>query len=866
MARAAAAKPAPKTRAPKARTPKTEVDEDFSEDTSKAKGPKFDMNSFMNDSLGVIAKRQGFESSGLDVSPPISCGLLELDMVLGGGIRPCMMTGAGGEQSAKTTMALTAMGAAINADIPLIAFIDFEGCWTEDTILGYGKGKYAPVSDLFDLSGKKSWTPGTWPGQTRTDIDTYESGHANRGTGTRTADLFYRGRKPTFQVETNLGVTLRGYRHKMLVVRGAKLYMKFMEELHVGEHVLVAKTALPNVEEQWRPVVGFGKVIACRYEVSNLGRVRSLPYISPRTMSSKFGKIVPQVRAFPGKLLATSQTASGHLAVNLCVPVEGSGPTKVISQLVHRLVALAFLSKPPRKFSQVLHWNDDPSDNRVTNLHWGNDKVNSAERSLRGRAKSSHSAPEVSTSVIATIRKLRTDGLPRDYIAEKTGVSTWLVDQYCSHKHEGAYCDIDLEAALVHYELAAVTVAEPTGKKERVYDVSLRGVASDEIPHSIITNGIVTHNSTKNSKPYVHSILKGMGIKLTMDQVFGKQDPKTGKYVIPPRVRYRSEVILERFYDWLSEVLRELPDKRFVEGKWWLVFDDKNKNHKAKAADFVDTSMTRKYGGGLWVEAPDDKIQGLVFVDSYTAMNPECKDEESISNQLSVKASAFSKQIERVKGRMAQKMVTIYGINHLRSNPMAMFGPKEEEKGGNALRQFSDVRLRHVSRSLSAAPFKPKTGKGTFDEQEPSVEFEGASDTYRYVNIKANKNKLWTPNRSCFIRIWVEDGNGVARGIDPVFDTVSFLKSTGQLSGTRAGFKLDLGKLGKAKKPIPWSFLKKWVLGSKEEMSKISQALGYKPMSLRAFCFKQIRTGEAEELYVAHKRSAAKGGDGEGDE
>jgi len=369
--------------------------------------------------------------------------------------------------------------------------------------------------------------------------------------------------------------------------------------------------------------------------------------------------------------------------------------------------------------------------------------------------------------------------------------------------------------------------------------------------------------STKNSKPYVHNILKGMGIKMTMDQVFGKQDPKTGQYIIPPRVRYRSEVILERFYDWLAEVLRDLPDKRYVEGKWWLIFDAEDKKKKAEIEEFIDPVMTRKYGNGWWVPAPDDKLQGIIFVDSYTAMNPEAKDKEEISNQLSVKASAFSKQLERVKGRMVQKMVTVYGLNHLRSNPMAMFGPKDSEKGGKALQQFSDVRMRQVSRSLSAAPFSPKKGKKTFDEQEPSVEFDGL-DTYRYVHLKANKNKLWTPQRECLIRLWTEDADGQARGIDPVFDTIYYLKQTGQLSGTRAGFKLNLDGLGASKKPIPWGYFKKWVLGDKDAMTKISTVLGYKPMSIRKFCFSQMAKGIGELLYVSTQK--AKAGKGETDD
>ena len=356
--------------------------------------------------------------------------------------------------------------------------------------------------------------------------------------------------------------------------------------------------------------------------------------------------------------------------------------------------------------------------------------------------------------------------------------------------------------------------------------------------------------SSKSSKPYVHSILKGMGINMTMDQIFGKRN-KDGKWEIRPRVRFRAETILEKFYTWLGDNLRKLPDKRFVENKWWYVFED-NKKNKAKVSDYIDSTMTRKYGNGLWVEAPDGQMQGIVFLDSYTAMMPESKDEEEISNQLSVKASAFSKQLERIKGRMAQKMVTVYGLNHLRDNPMAMFGPKETEKGGKALQQFSDVRLRQTSRSNSASPFKAGLvqSKKNYNEMEKSVEFAGR-DYYRYVHIKAIKNKLWTPERECFIRIWVEDGSGTARGIDPVFDTMYYLKQTGQLSGPRKKMKIKLEGLGKAKKPVDWATMKLWILGKKEDKVKVSKSLGFDPMDLRKFCFKQLDKGVAEDLFIA---------------
>ena len=118
------------------------------------------------------------------------------------------------------------------------------------------------------------------------------------------------------------------------------------------------------------------------------------------------------------------------------------------------------------------------------------------------------------------------------------------------------------------------------------------------------------------------------------------------------------------------------------------------------------------------------------------------------------------------------------------------------------------------------------------------------------------------------MRIWIEDGNGKARGIDPVFDTMAYLKDTGQVTGTRERLKLDLKDLGKSKRPMTWAELKLWILGKKEDMVKISTAAGFKPMNLRSFCFKQMRSEVAEDLWVAQRagKDSAGGKDDEAEE
>lgn len=369
--------------------------------------------------------------------------------------------------------------------------------------------------------------------------------------------------------------------------------------------------------------------------------------------------------------------------------------------------------------------------------------------------------------------------------------------------------------------------------------------------------------STRNSRPYVLSIVRGAGVKVTSEELFGKKDAD-GKYIIRPIVRYHNESVLEKFFDYVSEVLRKLPDKKYINKKWWMIFED-NKVNKAKYEEFADKTMPKKYGKGIWLEAPDGNLQGIIFADSWAAMNPAGNDDEEANKSLALQARAFAQNLPRVKGRLADKMVAIVGTNLLSDIPMAMFGPKEQEIGGKRLRGLSDVRNRNTS-VASSQPLWPKNFNKAFEEVEHSVEFEGGIDRYRYVKSKAIKNKLWTPGRTGWFRVWIEDGSGKARGFDPFFDTMYYLRQTGQLIGKGrnpsktggGGLILNLEGLGKTK-VLKWSEYKTWVLGTREQMVAICKKVGLKkPMSLRAFCFKQMADGTAERLYVEHSESDAK--------
>lgn len=102
------------------------------------------------------------------------------------------------------------------------------------------------------------------------------------------------------------------------------------------------------IDETWKPVIGYEKW----YEVSNLGRVRSLRVRN---------KHVDRPRTTP-LILKFNITSTGYLAVSL----RGDCPKH---PSVHALVARAFIGPCPKGL-EIDHINRDRKDNRVSNLRY----------------------------------------------------------------------------------------------------------------------------------------------------------------------------------------------------------------------------------------------------------------------------------------------------------------------------------------------------------------------------------------------------------------------------------------------------------------------------------------------------------------
>lgn len=108
------------------------------------------------------------------------------------------------------------------------------------------------------------------------------------------------------------------------------------------------------MEEIWKDIPDYEGL----YQVSNLGRVKSLPkeWIAGNNTIQKHN----------GMIIKQQITNNGYKKVVFTLRERKPNST---SRLVHQLVAMAFLNHKPCGHKLVVdHINDNPSDNRVENL------------------------------------------------------------------------------------------------------------------------------------------------------------------------------------------------------------------------------------------------------------------------------------------------------------------------------------------------------------------------------------------------------------------------------------------------------------------------------------------------------------------
>lgn len=120
--------------------------------------------------------------------------------------------------------------------------------------------------------------------------------------------------------------------------------------------------------EAWKPVVGYERL----YEVSSLGRVRSLDRITPHN-SARSGTQLTRGRV---RKLAVNGTPP---RVTLTLWRDGGQKTR----LVHHLVLEAFVGPRPEG-TEGCHFDGDATNNQIDNLRWDTHLANEADKARHG--------------------------------------------------------------------------------------------------------------------------------------------------------------------------------------------------------------------------------------------------------------------------------------------------------------------------------------------------------------------------------------------------------------------------------------------------------------------------------------------------
>lgn len=185
--------------------------------------------------MDSIEKKYDTNSSQLATDPraKLSTGLLVQDLVLSGGLLGGgWYTYFGQEQSAKSTLAMQSIIAAMGSETSLIGYYDYEGCVTTDTLFSVG-GKQVSLRDLIPLELQENLPEKEGPiiFCCLPNIDTLG--------GSVDAQLYYGGIKECLRVTTETGNTLEGSGHPFMVqLPDGNLAWKMIEELSIGDIVL----------------------------------------------------------------------------------------------------------------------------------------------------------------------------------------------------------------------------------------------------------------------------------------------------------------------------------------------------------------------------------------------------------------------------------------------------------------------------------------------------------------------------------------------------------------------------------------------------------------------------------------------------
>lgn len=180
----------------------------------------------------------------------------------------------------------------------------------------------------------------------------------------------------------------------------------------------MANNASSSKIEIWKPVVGYEAF----YEVSSLGRVRSLPRTT--TYMTTRGRVT---RTRPARMRALQRVGPYYTVVLRAENGKSKGRT------VHSLVCEAWHGPAPVG-RQVSHLNGNGRDNRPENLRWETPKENTGRKKDHGTQAYGEDHPNavLNEDAVRAIRLLKGAGMPIKNIARALRVSRYAVTDVLS--------------------------------------------------------------------------------------------------------------------------------------------------------------------------------------------------------------------------------------------------------------------------------------------------------------------------------------------------------------------------------------------------------------------------------------------------
>ena len=154
--------------------------------------------------------------------------------------------------------------------------------------------------------------------------------------------------------------------------------------------------------EIWKDIPGYEG----RYQVSNFGRVKSLP----------------NIRRKSELILRQAAMKSGHLMVSLW---NGNGR----SRLVHALVMEAFVGPRPAGMD-CCHNDGDPANNRLSNLRWDTRSGNERDKKRHGRTNAGerNGRSKLKATDVAQIKTGIRNGVSSVELAERFDVTRGAIN------------------------------------------------------------------------------------------------------------------------------------------------------------------------------------------------------------------------------------------------------------------------------------------------------------------------------------------------------------------------------------------------------------------------------------------------------